>query len=128
MATNQDLANKESSNQDPTNKYPTNKDPTNKDPANTSVVKHSKGRVHPLDPLLGSRWIKPFKINIGTMMLILMVPMMTTKGRQQMNKMMTMFFVEFLPANQYSLLWPQKLITGHKMSLRLKNVDQSKAK
>ena len=102
LATNQDLANKESSNQDPTNK-----DPANEDPANTSVVKHSKGRVHPLDPLLGSRWIKPFKINIGTMMLIIMVVMMTNKGRQQMNKMMTMFFVEFLPANQYSLLWPQ---------------------
>ena len=55
-----------------------------------------------------------------------------------MNEMMTMVFVEmlvpsrnflaeFLPANQYSLLWSH-LINGHKMSLRLKNVDQSKAK
>ena len=55
-----------------------------------------------------------------------------------MNEMMTMVFVEmlvpsrnflaeFLPANQYSLLWSH-LITGHKMSLRLKNVNQPKPK
>ena len=98
MATNQDLANKESSNQDPgnqdpanqdpDNKDPDNKDPTNKDPANTSVVKHSKGRVHSLDPLLWARCIKPFKINIGMAMhcdgepplvMLIMVVMITKK-------------------------------------------------